>query len=187
MMMAFGETISALRKGQDMSQQELAGKAELSQATVSRLESLEEFPSDLKLLSKLARALSQPLAEFLPESFADEFFPTNREDNFHAFCPNPFCSRNTNGRNQNGSVFVQWASNSNYSSLEYDAINFCGTCGIELVKECSNCGRRIGSGLPSYCVSCGNEISDRPTRQEWKKIEESHAIPDVPKGDDIPS
>lgn len=183
MMVAFGNTISALRKRQEMSQNELAQEAGLSQATVSRLEGLDEFPSDLKLLSKLARALSEPLAELLPESFADEIHSTNQRRTFQAFCPDPFCSRNSTGRNENGNVYFDRKSNTQYSSQDYETINFCGSCGTDLVKECSSCKRRISNGLSRFCVSCGNEISNRPTTEEWKKIEESHP---KAKDDDVP-
>lgn len=182
----FGESISALRKREEMSQDDLAQAIGHSQATVSRLEDLEKSPSDLKLLSKLARALSEPLADLLPQSFADEIFPANREDTFFAFCPNPFCSGNSTGRKENGNVYSSWKSNTQHSSEDYDTINYCGSCGTDLVKECSNCKRRISSGFPKFCVSCGNEISNRPTPEEWKKIEESHPKPTGSNGDDIP-
>ena len=185
-MVAFGEKISALRSKLEMSQSDLAQAIGQSQATVSRLEGLEESPSDLKLLSNLASALSTPLPELLPVSFADEFFPTNRADTFYAFCPNPLCKLNTPGRHPGGDVFLRWESNTGYPSEEYSVINFCGSCGSDLVKECSNCGRRIGDGLPQYCVSCGKKVSDRPTPKEWEKIRASHPATEVPKRDDIP-
>src|SRR4051795_2450972 len=75
--MTFGQKIRALRKGQGLSQRDLAGKVKVSFTYISKIENEKldfgDYPS-VKLIRKLAKALDADpdelliLAEKIPES-----------------------------------------------------------------------------------------------------------------------
>jgi transcriptional regulator with XRE-family HTH domain len=163
-----GALLAEIRKELKLSQAELAASAGLSQATISRLENSEEWGSDIRVLSKIAKAVNRPLSDFLPQTPA---YPGN--EHFFALCPNPLCSRNRHSVNEKGPA-VYWQSWSSYPSTEFADVNFCPSCGTELVKECPNCKRRFPAKESRYCIRCGERICKRPTSDEWKAIEEIH-------------
>src|SRR4051812_29596067 len=98
---SFGPRLAELRKQAGLSQAELASVVGVSQATISRLESSNGYPKDMRLLSKISKALGEPLSVLLPEDVLKEF-SHHLGDSFFAFCPNPFCDRNTHGIDRNG-------------------------------------------------------------------------------------
>lgn len=167
-----GNRITELRKSKwKWSQAELAAKAGVSQATISRIEGLTGPSSkDVRLLAKVAKALDEPLVEILPEGFLEETLQIGAEDTFLAFCPDPFCTANTYGLADDGTASVSWTSKCEYSTAWFDETNFCAACGSDLVKECSNCKRRFGKTIPKFCVNCGNRIRKRPTQEDWENI-----------------
>ena len=69
-MEGFGSRLLELRKELKLSQAELAEEAGVSQATISRLEGLDQPPSDVRLLTKIAKAVKCPLSDFMPEQAA---------------------------------------------------------------------------------------------------------------------
>jgi transcriptional regulator with XRE-family HTH domain len=160
--------ISSLRKKHRLSQMQLAEIANVSQATVSRIESGESTPS-LQFLSNVARHLGIPLRELVPEQQLRALLGQDELSQFYAFCPNPFCDRNTYLR-KDGLDYIRWASGQTYPSDSFDEINYCTRCGTSLAKECPSCGRRLEEGGTSFCITCGKEITDRPTREEWQQI-----------------
>jgi DNA-binding XRE family transcriptional regulator len=166
-MQHFGSSLAELRKARKLSQAEMAAQAGVSQATVSRLEASEKHPTDVRLLAKLAKALETPLSELLP---AGSDLPFRYGEQFYAFCPNPFCSLNRTGIDKEGVPFVSWTSTTSYPSNEFDEVNYCATCGTELVKDCPSCKRRFDQQRTNYCVTCGERVSDHPTEEEWARI-----------------
>lgn len=171
--------LAKLRKAKDLSQQELASLAGVSQATISRLEQNEHDPS-LQMLGKLARALEVDLRELLEESTLNQLLGQENQEDFYAFCPNPLCTSNKISRSE-GTNRVAWTSGKNYPTDRYNEINFCTRCGTDLAKECPGCGRRLENEGTRYCITCGTQITDRPTDEEWDEIgrlvDPNHDIP----------
>jgi transcriptional regulator with XRE-family HTH domain len=133
-MTQFAERIVELRKGRDLTQQSLADTLGVSQATVSRFESGDTYPSDIRQLSKLAKSLDIALSELL-ELMPPEF--NQGSDNgtpFFAFCSNPLCESNELIR-ENNQNYVRWKSGKQHQAAAFDEINFCESCGEELKKE----------------------------------------------------
>jgi DNA-binding XRE family transcriptional regulator len=173
-----GVAIARLRKRKKLSQEELAIVADVSQATVSRLEKQEQSAS-LQTLAKIARALGVGLSELTP---TDALSPGDPDDDtFYAFCDNPFCPQNR-FHNDNGSPLITWGSWQSHRSVNWADLNFCRSCGGDLVKECPSCRKRLDDSNTRFCTRCGTEITKRPTEQEWKKI---RVLLDLPE-DDIP-
>lgn len=168
----FGNHIAELRRKKGLSQADLAAASALSQATISRLEAADRFTKDIRLLSKVANALREPLSDLLPDDFLQETLQTNGEETFFAFCPNPFCTENTNGLDNDGNPFIRWTSNGIHQSAQFDQTNFCAACGTELVKECPSCKRRFEHKRTKFCITCGSQVCDRPTAEEWQRIRE---------------
>lgn len=171
--------LAAIRKEVDLSQAELAKEVGVSQATISRLEK-GEYEPDLRLWSKLARALKMDVRELAPEDLFTEITDLER-DYFFAFCPNPFCERNESEL-KNGIPIVRWRSSARYPMARFSEVNFCSRCGTELVKDCPGCSRPIEDSDARFCISCGTRITNRPTDEEWAAIRGSFA----PEDDDIP-
>lgn len=159
-----GKTIADLRKQKEMSQAALAKEIGVSQATISRLEALEDEVGDIRLLSKVARALGERLDTFLPEDVL------RGGDVFVAFCPNPHCESNKLEMDEDGNPSLTWESWNKYPSDQFNEYNYCPDCGTELVKECPNCKRRFETMKPRYCFTCGEEICKRPTEKQWDDI-----------------
>ena len=178
MMSNFGTQIRTRREELGLSQTALSSAVGVSQAAISRLESCEECPSDFRLLNKLAKALKQPVAEFLPENQSQDL------EEFFAFCPNPHCQTNSHNKKQ-GTVLVFWSSWASYPANEFGEINFCPSCGTSLIKECQQCKRRFPKEESRYCIRCGEKICNRPTPEEWAALETLYSPP--PRSDeDIP-
>lgn len=176
-----GLKIARLRKQKKLSQEQLASAARVSQATVSRLEKQEQEAS-IKTLAKLASALSVSLSELAsPEALRSGDFP---DATFYAFCENPFCARNK-FKLVNGEPTVYWESWQSYLSDNWSDVNFCRSCGGDLVKECSSCEFRLADKGGQFCTRCGKKLTERPTQEEWAKIKaELRSASDF--DDDIP-
>jgi transcriptional regulator with XRE-family HTH domain len=177
-METMGQKLAALRQEKELSQEALARRAGLSQTTVSRLEKGEQVAST-QTLAKLARALGTSLAELVPE---DALKAADGDGDTHAFCPNPFCVRNKLTK-KDGRAVVFWESWQSVSAEKWADVNFCRSCGSDLVKECAGCGKRMAEKGGLYCVRCGEKLTQRPTQDEWKKIREQL---DTEFDDDIP-
>lgn len=175
--------IAALRRRKKLSQGELAALAGVSQATISRIEKGTHKP-DLRLLAKIARALGAELRDVAQDS--DVLEVANQPDQFYAFCPNPFCDRNKFERSKEGKPLVYWMSGVKYPMERYDEVNFCARCGTDLAKDCPSCRRVLSDVGTRYCISCGAAISNRPTADEWKRIEALLPKEQKPDDDDIP-
>jgi len=160
--------IATLRKKHNLSQTQLAEIANVSQATVSRIESGDSTPN-LQFLSSVAKHLGIPLRELVPEGQLRALLGQDELSEFYAFCPNPFCDRNRYFK-KDRTDYINWLSGRTYPSEAFDEVNYCTRCGTRLVKECPSCGRRLEDGGTNYCISCGKEINDRPTPNEWKRI-----------------
>jgi transcriptional regulator with XRE-family HTH domain len=162
-----GQILVKLRKGKQLSQEELAAASGVSQATISRLEKQEQTAS-IKTLAKLARALEVGLLELAPRETLDN--GEVADDTFSAFCDNPFCSRNKLLLAPDKTCRVQWDSWQQYRSDAWSEANFCRSCGSELVKECPGCAKRLLDKGGRYCTRCGTKLTARPTQDEWKQI-----------------
>jgi transcriptional regulator with XRE-family HTH domain len=162
----FGPRLAELRRELGLNQAELAKEAGVSQATISRLESLESPPSDIRLLSRIAKAVKRPLSDFLPEQ------GSSCDTEFWAFCPNPRCPDNKRvWISDEDPVLIKWDSWAGYPSAEFDETYFCPSCGTELVKECPSCKRRFPrKGKNNFCVKCGQTIFANPTQKELDQI-----------------
>jgi transcriptional regulator with XRE-family HTH domain len=161
-----GIAIARLRKRKKLSQEELAIVADVSQATVSRLEKQEQAAS-LQTLAKIARALGVGLSELTPTDALSP--PDPHEDTYYAFCENPFCSLNRL-HTSDGAPVVTWGSWQSNRTSSWAELNFCRSCGSDLVKECPSCSKRLDESGTRYCTRCGTQITKRPTEDEWKKI-----------------
>lgn len=188
-MKEFGHQLIELRKARDLSQHDVAVALGVSQATVSRIESGESFPTDVRQLTKLAKLLQMPLTELLTSH--PEHFPAQSaadDEIFYAFCPNPLCESNQLSR-KDGVDFVLWKSGGKYASNSFDEINFCDSCGTELVKDCKNCGRPL-TRLARFCVKCGEPTYAEPSPDVWKQItailNSREPIGAPPPSDEIP-
>jgi len=183
-----GKIIAELRKERDLSQGALAKEVGVSQATISRLEALENEGADIRLLSKIARALGQRLDALLPEDFLKELSRDSIGDLFVAFCPNPLCMTNKVGLDREGRPSVTWESAQSYPSSGFLEYNYCPECGEELVKECPECKRRFETKRPRFCFTCGARVCERPTDEEWKIIRQHLAkkAEDANPSGDIP-
>jgi putative transcriptional regulator len=159
--------LAALRKEKSLSQADLAKAAGISQTTVSRIEKSEHQP-DLRLWAKIARVLGVDIREIAPDELLVEVLGEER-DYFFAFCPNPFCDRNETSL-KDGSAQVYWRSAQRYPGSRYSAVNFCSRCGTELVKDCPGCSLSLEDAGSRYCISCGTQITNRPTKEEWERI-----------------
>jgi transcriptional regulator with XRE-family HTH domain len=180
------QEIARLRKKQKLSQAQLATLAGVSQASISRIEKDEQQP-DLRLYAKIAKALKIDLSEIVPSGLLDQLLGQDYNESFYAFCPNPFCNKNSFYINkQDGKPYVTWNSGSTFRTDLYDKVNFCSGCGTDLVKECPSCKQRLQDRGTRFCISCGSKISDRPTKEEWKQIEETCKAKAEFNDDDIP-
>lgn len=157
-----------LRKRKDLSQKKLAEQVGVSQSTISRIEKAE-YPADIKLLAKIARALDVGINDIVPENFLNNLHEQENQVSFYAFCPSPFCIRNEYYR-EDGKTYIKWRSYTSYNTSRFDEVNFCTICGDELVKECPNCKKRLEDKGSRFCISCGGRIHKRPTKEEWDKI-----------------
>jgi len=168
---SFGERVAELREQKKMPQRELARLAGVSQASVSRLESLIEPPLDIPLLSKISRAFGIALPELAPElqDRLQSLEQQSENDVFCVFCPNPFCQKNHHTL-QNGVPSISWKSFESIAAAEFEEVNFCASCGEALVKQCPNCSRRMGNKLTRFCVRCGSKMTERPSKDEWSAI-----------------
>lgn len=176
-----GQTIIRLRKRKNLSQEELAAAAGVSQPTVSRLEKQEQVAS-VKTLAKLARALEVALSELVPP---ETLSSGPAEDTFYAFCENPLCSRNKLKLvNKVSTVF--WESWQAYRNEDWSDANFCRSCGSDLVKECSSCGKRLVEKGGRYCTRCGKKLTERPTKEDWTQINAQLSGASEDFDDDIP-
>lgn len=176
--------ILVLRKELGLTQSELADQVGVSQTKISRLESDLDGSVDLRLLSKIARALNRPVSELLPEELAEDLQRT-AQDVFYAFCPNPLCRSNAIKR-ERGDATVYWNSDKQYAQDRFDETNFCPKCGEELVKECPSCKRRRDAQHTLFCITCGQRMYDRPRPDEWEQIERALPAENRPPDDDIP-
>lgn len=185
-MVRFAEFLGELRKAKELSQQEVAVALGISQATISRIENGESFPSDVRQLAKLAKLLDVPMSELLAALPDDFSAATAGETPFYAFCSNPFCESNRLLRTD-GKDFVKWASGEQQAGMFFDEVNFCDSCGGELTKDCKNCRRPL-TKLSKYCIKCGEQIYIRPTPDEWKRIKTilDRQEPKAPPSEDIP-
>ncbi|MGD2252764.1 MAG: helix-turn-helix domain-containing protein [Anaerolineales bacterium] len=177
--------LTQLRKQKNLSQADLAEMAGVSQATISRFEKGESQPS-LQVLAKIARALNMDVREIIPQERLDQIFGFEPLEKFYAFCPNPLCPRNEYGRDSEGTDYIRWRSGSTYSIDRYQEVNFCPRCGTDLVKECKSCGKLLELEASRYCISCGKELTNRPTKEEWKKITELNTRSAPSSEDEIP-
>lgn len=157
-----------LRKDHHLSQAELAEKVGVSQSTISRIEKGDLEP-DLRVLSKIARELGITVKDMISKETVAEILGQQGQESFYAFCPNPFCDLNKLDK-KNGSPRVSWSSGNRYASWQFNEINYCAHCGTDLVKECPSCGRQFEEPNTRFCVTCGIQITDRPTEEEWEKI-----------------
>ncbi|MBL8875266.1 MAG: helix-turn-helix domain-containing protein [Phycisphaerae bacterium] len=167
-----GSRIQRLRKDRELSQADLANKAGISQAAISRIENSDELPSDIRVLSKLARVLGVALEDLTDGTSVELQDPRPAGDGFWAFCPNPFCEKNQISRSTTDQVAVKYLTYRQYPAEEFVNINFCPGCGTDLIKECAECKRRIDNAYAKYCTRCGSKVTNRPTKEEWKKIEQ---------------
>lgn len=188
----FGERLAKLREHAGITQRDLAKKVRVSQATISRLESSAEPPSDILLLSRLARELDTTFSELAPGiELRSGTHEIEREGEFFfSFCPNPFCQRNKRDM-LNGAHVMYWTSYDGFPCSEFNEVNYCESCGTELVKECPNCQKRLGKKWTRFCTRCGKRIIERPTDEEWVTIKKlvKPAKPEDPPasaGDEIP-
>jgi transcriptional regulator with XRE-family HTH domain len=161
----FGELVAQNRAELGLSQSELAKSCGISQATMSRLENASEYSGDLRLLIKIARALEVRLRDLIPDLSHRVNNPDESE--FFAFCPNPFCSTNTQLTSE---PFLVWSSLTSYDTDQFDSVNFCVECGSALVKECPSCQRRIEDNRHRFCLSCGARICERPNDEDLAKL-----------------
>jgi len=175
------QALSVFRKRKKLSQAQLAAEAGVSQATISRLEKGEQ-QVELRTLAKIAKALGVDLRDLVPDSELEAALGQLEQNDFYAFCPNPFCPKNS-FELKNGLPAVYWKSGQKYARERFGEVNFCTRCGEELAKECSSCKRRLEDVGTRYCVSCGRPITSRPTPEEWKRIGE---MLNQVKEDDIP-
>lgn len=176
-----GQIIGRLRKRKNLSQGELASAAGISQATVSRLEGQEQV-ANVKTLAKLARALEVSLSELVPPETL-----SSGEGNggaFFAFCESPLCVRNKL-KLVDKKPTVYWDSWQAHDNESWSDVNFCRSCGGDLVKECSSCGLRLTDKGGQYCMRCGKELTARPSEEEWKQIR-THLNAADDFDDDIP-
>lgn len=168
------QKIIKARKRQKLSQADLAALIGVSQASISRIEKSEQHP-DFKLYAKIAKALKVDLKDIAPEEMLEQLQRQSPFENFYAFCPNPFCDKNEFGWNKDTmKSFVRWNSGKFHEAENYNKANFCSSCGTDLVKECPNCKQRLTDKGSRYCMGCGTEITERPTHEEWKIIEEKN-------------
>lgn len=180
------QKIATFRKRKKLSQSKLAELADVSQASISRIEKEEQQP-DLKLYAKIAQALKVELSEIVPEELLNELLGQAYQENFYAFCPNPFCDKNKTGLYENTyKAYVLWNSGSSHHIDRYDETNFCSRCGTDLVKECPSCKRKLEDQGSRFCISCGSKITDRPTKDEWETITKLEKAKKEDFDDDIP-
>lgn len=172
--MTWGQEIAEWRKNANYSQAELAHELEISQSSVSRLESMDVCPDDFRLLSKLARALHRELTEIIPDYLQESILPRNDSNVFYAFCDNPFCDSNEH-LIRDGRPYVNWKSSKSFPSELFQYKNFCPRCGNDLIKECPNCKRRLEERFTRFCGACGAKMTDHPTEDEWARIASLHA------------
>jgi transcriptional regulator with XRE-family HTH domain len=167
-METMGQKLVGLRQAKSLSQEALAKAAGLSQTTVSRLEKGEQVAST-QTLAKLARALGTSLADLVPQEALNA--SDGDGDIFHAFCANAFCVRNKMAK-KDGRAVVYWESWQPVPAQKWADVNFCRSCGNDLVKECPGCSKRMTEKGGLFCVRCGEKLTKRPTSDEWKKINE---------------
>ena len=170
----FGTRIARLRKRRKFSQSALAFRSGTSQATVSRVEASEQPPADTKLISQLALALDVNVTDLLAGMSVPSALLSSGQEDFYAFCANPFCDSNQTERNPDGTCVVAWNSSQLHHASVYDETNYCVRCGEDLVKSCPSCGKRLKKAGTKFCATCGAVVANRPTKDEWKKIEELH-------------
>jgi transcriptional regulator with XRE-family HTH domain len=175
--------VAALRRQRKLSQLGLAQEAGVSQATISRLEKGERAPN-LQVLAKIARALGVPIREIVEVAALEHLLVDEAPASVYAVCPNPFCERNQLTTSQEGKPRVIFSSGQSYPIDRREEVNFCAQCGTALAKECPSCGKLLQEKSAKFCVRCGTKIYERPTAEEWAKIEE--ILRSKESDDDIP-
>ncbi|MGD8813792.1 MAG: helix-turn-helix domain-containing protein [Anaerolineales bacterium] len=162
--------IADKRKELKLSQEELAQMVGVSQATISRIEKGEYAPS-LQMLIKIARALNIDIREAIPEGLMNDVSTHEDMNTFMTICPNPLCDSNDFYR-EDGKDFVLWKSWQQHGIDQFEEINFCEVCGIDLIKGCPSCGRKLEKKGARFCITCGTNLHNRPTPEEWTEIRE---------------
>lgn len=136
-----------------------------------------EGSSNLQIIAKIARVLDIPVREIAEVSTLLDW---SSMESFYAICSNPFCKRNTI-QLEEGEPSVSWDSGQFYQMTLWNEVNFCPSCGKDLVKECPGCGKILEERGPQFCIRCGNPIHSRPTSEEWTRIRAQLGV-----DDDIP-
>lgn len=81
---------------------------------------------------------------------------------------------------------MNFNSRGNYAMDLLSELNFCGACGEELIKRCPQCERLLQGDIAKFCVTCGAQISDRPTEEEWEELGERYPPSLKEPDDDLP-
>jgi len=149
---------------------ELAGLIGVSQSKISRIEKLSGI-HDVALATKLSGPLRIELTDLLSAS-ARQGLHQSSADNFFAFCPNPLCRSNETKKLSDGKFSTTWKSGRRYPHAQFLQTNFCGRCGTELVKQCSNCERKFTDEHTRFCIACGHAATERPSVADMAEIEE---------------
>ncbi len=163
------DRLLAFRKEHSWSQMELAKALDVSQGTISRLETSEGYLPEMRLLTAMAELLVCAVTDLVPKK-APPLAPAPPSPIFMAFCPNVLCKRNIPWRMPDGSVDINWKSSLTYPVVDFNKIVFCAFCKTKVVKACPSCGMAIGHGGALYCRRCGVEMFAKPTEKEWRKV-----------------
>lgn len=170
------------RRRARLSQADLAHESGVSQSTISRIERGVYNPG-LDVFAKLARSMGVPVSDIAPEAISQLNDP--EDEAFFAFCQNLLCDRNELTTDSPGGIAVLWKSYQQFPITSFGEVNFCTSCGEELVKKCPSCTRRLQRGA-RYCLVCGTRIVE-PTTDDWAAAKELYeARKSQDDDDDVP-
>lgn|GEM_PF-2290013 len=148
-----------------MSQSDLAEKAGVSQATISRLENAAgDVAVDLRTVHRLSAALRIPVSALIPprEEVPDRgalplMMAPTEHDEFWVVCTNPMCSDNEIIARRGAKPEVVWAWDE-FDGGIFEQIQYCSECGGKLLKCCPKCGKWFDRGDTKYCMRCGTRV-----------------------------
>ena len=119
-----GERVGALRRQAEITQEQLAGRAGLTQQFVSALERGGRLQQASRtILGALAEGLGLELAELLKGTALEGVFAEVMDEDagrHMAYCPNPFCPRNRIEQGVVRNYVIRWNSGEMMNSREWE-------------------------------------------------------------------
>jgi transcriptional regulator with XRE-family HTH domain/predicted RNA-binding Zn-ribbon protein involved in translation (DUF1610 family) len=199
--MHIGENIKKIREVKGLTQAQLAVKAGVGQAYISKIESQTIKEPPMSTIEAIAMALGLSGHTLIEGTSFNPEVELARRKKGVGFCPNTECP-GSNFNERNGTLEAA-ADRGDFSPYlppwepyktplldeDGDSISFCVHCGNRLVTDCQHCGRAI-KRFYKYCPSCGHLLFNQHNSPPEKELLDNDDVP-FPDGesmddDDVP-